>query len=84
VLDPVYSGKAVHCLLQDMSERPQEWRGKRVLFVHTGGLLVRASQLQVLHIKQHSAACEGEKEQTIMDSLGALMHATQSSSTVRQ
>jgi D-cysteine desulfhydrase len=39
VLDPVYTGKAVHGLLQDMRENPEEWRGSRVLFVHTGGLL---------------------------------------------
>lgn len=39
VLDPVYTGKAVHGLLQDMRANPEEWRGSRVLFVHTGGLL---------------------------------------------
>jgi len=41
VLDPVYSGKALHCLLGRMREQPEAWRGKRVLFIHTGGLLVR-------------------------------------------
>lgn len=40
VLDPVYSGKALHCLLERMREQPEAWRGKRVLFIHTGGLLV--------------------------------------------
>eukprot|EP00775_Hariotina_reticulata_P005604 gene5604-5842_t len=48
VLDPVYSGKAVHCLLQDMAKRPQQWRGKRVLFVHTGGLLGMYDKLDQL------------------------------------
>lgn len=40
VLDPVYSGKALHCLLGSIRAQPEAWRGKRVLFVHTGGLLV--------------------------------------------
>lgn len=40
ILDPVYSGKAVHRLLADMAANPEHWEGKKVLFVHTGGLLV--------------------------------------------
>jgi 1-aminocyclopropane-1-carboxylate deaminase/D-cysteine desulfhydrase-like pyridoxal-dependent ACC family enzyme len=51
VLDPVYSGKAVHCLLAAMRAQPDAWRGKRVLFVHTGGLLGmydKSDQLQPL------------------------------------
>ncbi|KAG2486910.1 hypothetical protein HYH03_014409 [Edaphochlamys debaryana] len=39
VLDPVYSGKAVHGLLKEMRADPGAWRGRTVLFVHTGGLL---------------------------------------------
>ncbi|KAF8014581.1 hypothetical protein BT93_H0414 [Corymbia citriodora subsp. variegata] len=39
VLDPVYSGKAAYGMLRDMAENPTEWEGRRVLFVHTGGLL---------------------------------------------
>ena len=39
VLDPVYSGKAVHVMLQDMRADPEAWQGRRVLFIHTGGLL---------------------------------------------
>lgn len=41
VLDPVYSGKAVHALLREVRADPGAWRGRTVLFVHTGGLLVR-------------------------------------------
>ena len=51
VLDPVYSGKAVHGLLQDMKAQPAEWEGARVLFIHTGGLLgmyEKSAQLQPL------------------------------------
>ena len=51
LLDPVYSGKALHGLLQDMREAPEDWRGARVLFVHTGGLLgvyEKEAQLQPL------------------------------------
>ncbi|XP_010276234.1 PREDICTED: putative D-cysteine desulfhydrase 1, mitochondrial isoform X2 [Nelumbo nucifera] len=39
VLDPVYSGKAAYGLLKDMVENPTKWEGRKVLFVHTGGLL---------------------------------------------
>lgn len=39
VLDPVYSGKAVAMMLREMQDAPQEWAGRKVLFVHTGGLL---------------------------------------------
>lgn len=51
IVDPVYSGKAVHALLRDMREDAEEWQGARVLFVHTGGLLGmydKISQLQPL------------------------------------
>jgi D-cysteine desulfhydrase len=37
VLDPVYTGKAMHGLLQAV-QRGQVSRGARVLFLHTGGL----------------------------------------------
>lgn len=39
VLDPVYSGKAAYGMLNDMAQNPKKWEGRRVLFVHTGGLL---------------------------------------------
>ncbi|KAL2631056.1 hypothetical protein R1flu_015742 [Riccia fluitans] len=39
ILDPVYSGKAINGLLKDMNENPSYWQGRKVLFVHTGGLL---------------------------------------------
>ena len=39
VLDPVYSGKALHGLLREMASDPGAWAGRRVVFVHTGGLL---------------------------------------------
>ncbi|XP_010069481.2 bifunctional D-cysteine desulfhydrase/1-aminocyclopropane-1-carboxylate deaminase, mitochondrial [Eucalyptus grandis] len=39
VLDPVYSGKAAYRMMRDMAENPMKWEGRRVLFVHTGGLL---------------------------------------------
>ena len=45
ILDPVYSGKAVFGFLRDVREHPEKWKGKRVLFVHTGGLLVKISVL---------------------------------------
>ncbi|KAF9624709.1 hypothetical protein IFM89_013247 [Coptis chinensis] len=39
VLDPVYSGKAAFRLLKDMNDNPAMWEGRKVLFIHTGGLL---------------------------------------------
>ncbi|ONK61276.1 uncharacterized protein A4U43_C08F28020 [Asparagus officinalis] len=39
VLDPVYSGKAAYNMLKDMAENPTKWKGRKVLFIHTGGLL---------------------------------------------
>ncbi|CAI5985606.1 unnamed protein product [Closterium sp. NIES-64] len=48
VLDPVYSGKALRGLLQDMKQNPDEWAGRRVLFVHTGGLLGMYDKVQQL------------------------------------
>ncbi|CAM6104479.1 unnamed protein product [Calypogeia fissa] len=55
ILDPVYSGKAVVGLLKDFKERPSYWEGRKVLFVHTGGLLGmfdKVDQLQPLVGKQ--------------------------------
>jgi len=37
VLDPVYTGKAVHAMLTEIRSNPGEWNGRRILFVHTGG-----------------------------------------------
>ncbi|KAJ8752485.1 hypothetical protein K2173_004773 [Erythroxylum novogranatense] len=39
ILDPVYSGKATYGLMKDMVENPKKWEARKVLFVHTGGLL---------------------------------------------
>ncbi|XP_022726213.1 bifunctional D-cysteine desulfhydrase/1-aminocyclopropane-1-carboxylate deaminase, mitochondrial isoform X2 [Durio zibethinus] len=38
VLDPVYSGKAAYGMMKDMAENPKKWEGRKVLFIHTGGL----------------------------------------------
>ncbi|KAG2654372.1 hypothetical protein PVAP13_1NG484200 [Panicum virgatum] len=51
VLDPVYSGKAAYGLLKDMADNPAKWKGRKILFVHTGGLLGlfdKADQLSAL------------------------------------
>ncbi|XVF50374.1 hypothetical protein PTKIN_Ptkin04bG0094500 [Pterospermum kingtungense] len=39
VLDPVYSGKAAYGMMKDMEENPKKWERRKVLFIHTGGLL---------------------------------------------
>lgn len=33
------SGKAAYGMMKDMAENPTKWEGRRVLFIHTGGLL---------------------------------------------
>ncbi len=38
VLDPVYTLKAVKGMLEEMAQRPEQFKGRRVLFVHTGTL----------------------------------------------
>ncbi|WCJ42319.1 D-cysteine desulfhydrase [Euphorbia peplus] len=38
VLDPVYSGKAAYGMMRDMAENPKKWEGRKVLFIHTGGV----------------------------------------------
>ncbi|XP_019227382.1 PREDICTED: bifunctional D-cysteine desulfhydrase/1-aminocyclopropane-1-carboxylate deaminase, mitochondrial isoform X1 [Nicotiana attenuata] len=39
ILDPVYSGKAAYGMIKDMNENPTKWEGRKILFIHTGGLL---------------------------------------------
>lgn len=39
VLDPVYSGKAAYAMMKDMAKNPKKWEGRKILFIHTGGLL---------------------------------------------
>jgi D-cysteine desulfhydrase len=39
ILDPVSSGKAALRMLKDMSDFPTKWQGRKILFIHTGGLL---------------------------------------------
>jgi 1-aminocyclopropane-1-carboxylate deaminase/D-cysteine desulfhydrase-like pyridoxal-dependent ACC family enzyme len=48
LLDPVYSGKAVHGLLREMAEDTGAWDGRVVLFVHTGGALGMYDKLDQL------------------------------------
>lgn len=40
ILDPVYTGKAVRGLLQEMSGNPGRFKGRRILYIHTGTLWV--------------------------------------------
>jgi len=35
-------------MLKDMSDEPSQWEGKKVLFVHTGGLLGMYDKVQQL------------------------------------
>lgn len=58
ILDPVYSGKAYHTLVEEMEQQPQQWKGRKVLFLHTGGLFGmydKTSQLQPMLEKMDKA-----------------------------
>lgn len=51
IMDPVYTGKALHGWLQDVRREPEAWRGRKVIFLHSGGLLGmydKADELQGL------------------------------------
>lgn len=39
ILDPVYSGKAAYGLINEITKDPKCWEGRKILFIHTGGLL---------------------------------------------
>lgn len=39
VLDPVYSGKAARGMVQDIAAKSADGKKRKVLFIHTGGLL---------------------------------------------
>ena len=39
LLHVVFSGKAAYGMMKDMAENPKKWEGRKVLFIHTGGLL---------------------------------------------
>ncbi|XP_077987823.1 uncharacterized protein LOC144442367 [Glandiceps talaboti] len=38
MVDPVYTGKAIKCLVHEMKTNPSRFQGRRSLFVHTGGI----------------------------------------------
>lgn len=62
ILDPVYTGKALFGLLREMREDPCKWEGRKVVFVHTGGLLGmydKEDQLQPL-VEELGRACRLE------------------------
>ena len=42
--DGTYVGKALHAFLGEVERDPASWKGRRVLFLHTGGLLSMADQ----------------------------------------
>ena len=60
ILDGVYGGKAFHAFKADVQASPEEWRDRRILFLHTGGLFgiyAEAEALQrVLEDKAPAAA----------------------------
>ncbi|KAG4398513.1 hypothetical protein AAZX31_08G055700 [Glycine max] len=39
ILSTFRTGKAAYAMVKDMSENPKKWEGRKILFIHTGGLL---------------------------------------------
>lgn len=35
----IFSGKAAYGMMKEMTESPRKWEGRKILFIHTGGLL---------------------------------------------
>ncbi len=57
-MDPVYSGKAFHAFQKAVQASPDDWKGRKVLFLHTGGLLgtyAEAPELQSILQNQGKA-----------------------------
>ncbi|CAL5226871.1 g9743 [Coccomyxa viridis] len=58
IFDSTYSGKAFHALREDIKADPGYWKGRKVLYIHTGGLFglySEASELQKqLEVKEKS------------------------------
>ena len=44
----MYSGKAYYTLVQAMQRQPEQWTGRKVLFLHTGGLFGMYDKVQQL------------------------------------
>ena len=36
ILDPVYTGKAVYCLVKQLINNPEQFKGNKILYIHTG------------------------------------------------
>ena len=45
LVDPVYNIKAIRGMLTEMKNNPERFKGKRVLYVHTGTRLIYASDI---------------------------------------
>ncbi len=49
VLDPSYSGKAAFHLVKQLQENPERFKGRKILFIHTGML---DQPIQIRHERQ--------------------------------
>lgn len=47
ILDPVYCGKAAFGFAETVKKNPSLWKGKKILFLHTGGLLGRCMRFHL-------------------------------------
>lgn len=56
-LDPTYSGKALHGFLNDVGGSPEKWKGRKVCFIHTGGLLSTYEKIDQLQPIMDAEKC---------------------------
>eukprot|EP00922_Rhytidocystis_sp_ex-Travisia-forbesii_P051321 GHVS01076183.1.p1 GENE.GHVS01076183.1~~GHVS01076183.1.p1 ORF type:complete len:344 (-),score=44.38 GHVS01076183.1:1894-2925(-) len=57
ILDPVYTGKAAYHLARTLRDEPGRYRGRDILFLHTGGLLGlydKIPQMAAMFAKQNN------------------------------
>jgi D-cysteine desulfhydrase family pyridoxal phosphate-dependent enzyme len=48
VVDPTYTGKALFGLINEIKQDAEKWKGRKVLFLHTGGIYDIYSRLEQL------------------------------------
>ncbi|KAJ7388375.1 hypothetical protein OS493_038020 [Desmophyllum pertusum] len=61
LVDPVYNIKAIRGMLAEMNHNPGRFKGRRILYIHTGGLFgLFDGRIDPLITSSQSAKCENE------------------------
>ena len=53
LVDPVYNIKAIRGMLTEMKNNPGRFKGKRILYVHTGTRLIYASDIRAVYTREN-------------------------------